>query len=323
MTSKRKNRHIVLLGDSIFDNAAYVPGGLSVIEHLRQTIPPDWSATLLAVDGSVTSSVSDQIAGIPANATCLVISAGGNDALQNIDVFNEPVTTVGEALQHLAGIRSNFQREYHKMLTHMLAINLSTTQWLPVHVAVCTIYNTVPGLGDMEKTALALFNEIILLEASMAKVPVIDLRIVCDDANDYSPLSPIEPSHEGGVKIASAIYRVSAYLHPDLSYQEQVHCMGEWLKTLNPSLAERLKQDKRQQELDKLSGKKLTAEEAAERKVEEDNQMSPLGKYVRMRTQQEEMDKLSGKILTAKEINERKAETDKVFVEHRKWLRRF
>jgi hypothetical protein len=31
--------HIVLLGDSIFDNAAYVPGELPVIEQLRARLP--------------------------------------------------------------------------------------------------------------------------------------------------------------------------------------------------------------------------------------------------------------------------------------------
>lgn len=198
MTEQRTCHHIVLLGDSIFDNAAYVQDGLPVITHLRQKIPSDWSATLLAVDGSVTANVIDQIAGIPATATCLVISAGGNDAIQSIDVFKKPVSTVGEALHHLSIIRNGFQLEYHKMLMHVVGINIP--------FSVCTIYNMVPGLGDVEKTALALFNEIILQEASMAKVPVIDLRIVCNDANDYSPLSPIEPSHAGGAKIAQAIY---------------------------------------------------------------------------------------------------------------------
>ena len=31
--------HVVLLGDSIFDNGRYVPGGPSVIEHLRKALP--------------------------------------------------------------------------------------------------------------------------------------------------------------------------------------------------------------------------------------------------------------------------------------------
>ena len=51
--------HIVLLGDSIFDNAAYVGGGPDVIEQLKSILPRDWQATLLAVDGSVTTDVID------------------------------------------------------------------------------------------------------------------------------------------------------------------------------------------------------------------------------------------------------------------------
>lgn len=73
--------HIVLLGDSIFDNARYVPGGPSVVEHLRRALPAAWRATLLAVDGSVAADVVRQLADLPADATHLVVSAGGNDAL--------------------------------------------------------------------------------------------------------------------------------------------------------------------------------------------------------------------------------------------------
>ena len=41
------SQHLVLLGDSIFDNAAYVPGGPSVIEHLRRILGGDWRATVV------------------------------------------------------------------------------------------------------------------------------------------------------------------------------------------------------------------------------------------------------------------------------------
>jgi hypothetical protein len=84
------------------------------------------------------------------------------------------------------------------MLWHVLSVGLP--------VAVCTIYNTVPGLDSATKTALALFNEIILQEAAMAKVPVIDLRIICNELSDYSDISPIEPSDAGGKKISQAIH---------------------------------------------------------------------------------------------------------------------
>ena len=71
--------HAVLLGDSIFDNAAYVPGKPSVIEQLRKTLPGDWKATLLAVDGDVTADVQKQIERLPDDATHLIVSSGGND----------------------------------------------------------------------------------------------------------------------------------------------------------------------------------------------------------------------------------------------------
>ena len=50
--------HIVLLGDSIFDNGAYVqPGEPAVVEQLRAILPNSWKATLLAEDGHYTTNV--------------------------------------------------------------------------------------------------------------------------------------------------------------------------------------------------------------------------------------------------------------------------
>ncbi|HVL14517.1 MAG TPA: hypothetical protein VM529_18230, partial [Gemmata sp.] len=46
--------------------------------------------------------------------------------------------------------------------------------------------------------------------AATAGIPLIDLRVICNDANDYSPLSPIEPSVAGGAKIAGSICRMLA-----------------------------------------------------------------------------------------------------------------
>ena len=72
-------------------------------------------------------------------------------------------------------------------------------------MAVCTIYDSVPNLSPELKTALCIFNDSIVREANAVRVPVIDLRIICTDASDYSELSPIEPSGQGGGKIAKAI----------------------------------------------------------------------------------------------------------------------
>lgn len=190
-------KHVVLLGDSIFDNAAYVPGELPVIAQLQALLPEGWQATLLAVDGDVTADVKAQYAKLPETTTAIVISCGGNDALRHWDVLAAPTATVGEALSRLADIRAAFRQEYRQMLA------LVTSE--KRQVQVCTIYDAIPGLSPAAQTALALFNEVILKEAITFQVPIIDLRVICTEAMDYSSLSPIEPSARGGEKIAKAI----------------------------------------------------------------------------------------------------------------------
>ncbi len=97
--------HIVLLGDSIFDNKSYVRGGLDVVAHLRQQIPDEWKATLRAVDGNVVENVQPQVLDLPDDATHLFISAGGNNALLKADVLQMKVSSSAEVFQRVAGLR--------------------------------------------------------------------------------------------------------------------------------------------------------------------------------------------------------------------------
>ncbi len=189
--------HVVLLGDSIFDNASYVPDRPAVIEQLRQALPRGWDATLLAVDGSTTEDVASQLKRLHAAATHLIVSAGGNDALGERGSLAAPACTVGEALVFLDQIRGRFQEMYRSMLKALLAAAKPSS--------VCTIYDSIPGLGPAERVAVAQFNEVILREAFSAGLPVIDLRLICNRDSDYSHVSPIEPSATGGAKIARVI----------------------------------------------------------------------------------------------------------------------
>jgi len=56
--------HIVLLGDSIFDNAPYVAAGSDVVSQLRARLGPGHAASLLARDGDVLADVAGQLAGL-------------------------------------------------------------------------------------------------------------------------------------------------------------------------------------------------------------------------------------------------------------------
>ena len=190
--------HVVLLGDSILDNAAYVGGGLDVVQQLRQRLPHGWKATLGALDGSTTRDVPGQLRLLPADATHLVLSVGGNDALGSIDFLDAPARSTAEALLGLTEIADGFERGYHAMLTEVLARGLPT--------AVCTIYYPRFPDATLQKiavTALTVFNDCIIRLAFFHRIPLLDLRFVCTEEGDYA--NPIEPSVRGGEKIARAL----------------------------------------------------------------------------------------------------------------------
>ncbi len=189
--------HIVLLGDSIFDNGVYVPGEPDVVKQLRARLPEGWSATLCAVDGAVTRSVPAQLTRVPAAATHLVVSAGGNDALGESHILGSSVRLVGEAVLMLAEAQERFARNYDEMLETVLALGLPT--------AVCTIYDTPSSAPNQRviKSALSMFNDIITRAAFSRGLPLVDLRLICSEDSDYA--NPIEPSSRGGEKIAAAI----------------------------------------------------------------------------------------------------------------------
>jgi hypothetical protein len=191
----------VLIGDSIFDNAAYVNGGPDVVTQLRKVLPPGWKATLKAVDGARTLDVADQLTGLPNDTTHLVVSVGGNDALMHKPLLDEKASSVAEVLTKLATIQREFQNEYRSMLDHMKELKRPT--------AICTIYDAnypEPRLREIANTGLTIFNDVITREAATRRLPVIDLRVIFTSAADYA--NPVEPSVIGGEKIAESLAKM-------------------------------------------------------------------------------------------------------------------
>jgi hypothetical protein len=190
-------RHVVLLGDSTFDNAAHVAGGPDVVQQLRERLPTGWSASLKAIDGALVRSVMAQSESVPADASHLVISAGGNDALHFSAVLDESALSVAEALEKLSQIGDLFEADYSAMLDAVLGNGLPT--------AVSTIYD--PRYPEPSRrpavAGLALINDRILRQAFARGLPILDLRLICDQDDDFA--NPIEPSAQGGAKIAGVI----------------------------------------------------------------------------------------------------------------------
>ena len=199
--------HLVLLGDSVFDNASYVPNEPAVIDQVQQFLPPGDTALLRAIDGNTIAGVYSQLEHLPAATTHLFLSVGGNDALREAYKIIPASELVTLRLDELVTMRQRFEKDYQALLETVLSYEKETI--------VCTVYDRCPVEGRPMKqliyTLLPMFNDCILRQAAHAGLPVIDLRVLCQDKADFSALSPIEPSVKGGEKIAKAIVEITQH----------------------------------------------------------------------------------------------------------------
>lgn len=194
---------IALIGDSIFDNAPYVKKGREVIEHMGRQMPDGWAADLLATDGDIVEDVAGQLENVADDVTHLFVSIGGNNALGKIDILTREVEHAGEVFYELSEIAADFEAKYQSMLESLLSFDLPTT--------LCTVYyprykNEI--VQKLSVAALATFNDVIIRQAFLAGVPLIDLRLLCNEDTDYA--NPIEPSDAGGLKIVNTIIRIAS-----------------------------------------------------------------------------------------------------------------
>lgn len=193
-------KNLILLGDSIFDNKSYVnKTDPDVREQVQQAFGSDWNVKLMAVDGDrLQELIGQQIPAIPAEADALVVSVGGNNALGYSSVLMLPAKSVVEVLDMFGEVSAEFEQLYSEMVQKLLALGKP--------LVLCTIYNPrYPDLQLQQRvvTALKIFNDCILRTGLAVGAQVIDLRAVCTEDSDFA--NPIEPSAQGGAKIAAAI----------------------------------------------------------------------------------------------------------------------
>jgi hypothetical protein len=77
--------------------------------------------------------------------------------------------------------------------------------------AVCRIYDARfpnPLRRRLAATGLTIFNDCITREAFWRALPLIDLRLICNEGEDFA--NPTEPSVHGGAKIAAAVVALTA-----------------------------------------------------------------------------------------------------------------
>ncbi len=191
-------RHVVLLGDSILDNGAYVRPSGEVVARLRARLDSGDAATLLARDGAVIEGVHQQLRALPDDTTDLVISAGGNDALRSTGVLMEPAGSVAQALGKILVVRDRFAQLYGTLLDAVEATGRKAK--------ICTIYDVWLPEAEQRRVAnlaLGVLNDVITREAARRRLPLIDLRVMLTRQEHFA--NAIEPSEIGSEVIAAGI----------------------------------------------------------------------------------------------------------------------
>jgi len=212
------NVHVALLGDSIFDNQIYVkhynkcvPGAL---EARLKNIHPDWKVTLLARDGAVAAHIEEQITKVDPSMTHIFVSIIGNDCLRELGSLT--FSPEWQNLQRnptaenpvLAKILSQLVTKYDRALKQIVQLGLP--------VVACNLYAprfTEGATQLFSAAAVQLVNNKLREVATKYGVDVIDIHNLFTEPEDYA--NPIEPGHQGSVKIATAIESVlMRSLHP-------------------------------------------------------------------------------------------------------------
>jgi hypothetical protein len=190
-------RTLVLLGDSILDNAPYTRPHPDTTARLRELLP-EWKIELAAQDGATMSGVQHQLRSLDGTASIAVLSVGGNDVLQHVGLLEQRSTSSARLLEELLEIAEEFEQRYERVAQSVAARAERTI--------LCTIYEAPlepAAYARLARVPLALLNDRIVRVASRLSLDVLELRTVCTESADF--VRQIEPSARGAEKIARAI----------------------------------------------------------------------------------------------------------------------
>jgi lysophospholipase L1-like esterase len=179
------NNSIILMGDSILNNAIYVPNGESVVDYLKKENP---NVLNVAKDGATITDLYVQLDNIPLkynnSNTYLFISIGGNDILHTNATINI-VQLFNKYLDFLKALRVKLGNTNINILNLYLPANPRYNSYKPTIEQWNQLINKYSNkVGEM-------YN-------------VIDIYSLLNQPEDF--VYDIEPSTLASQKIANIIY---------------------------------------------------------------------------------------------------------------------
>ena len=194
--------HLALLGDGILANGAHTRGEPDSASVIRQELPT-WTVSLLAEEGSTMAGVPDQAQRLPRDVDLVVLSVGGNDAMEHVELLQQPAQSSGQTLDALTAMADEFATNYDRVAK---AVGARASR-----LVLTTIYEP-PLVGkntaSRARVLLTVLNDHILRTAYRLGLDVLDLRAICTNPGDFT--LQIQPSATGAAKIAKAIAAVAA-----------------------------------------------------------------------------------------------------------------
>ena len=218
---------IYLLGDSIFDNERYLDNGqLSVAAQIHKKYRYIWQyngnnsrnwrnqPSVIdhgSEDGTTAETFANKEPEIKIKKTnyyfslsepqprmrMFFLSLGMNDILhfmreiKTLDLFQK--YNPGEILFER---KMDFEKAYEKIMQTIIHYSY----WIP---SICTIYDGVVEDRSLFSIIQSMFNDVIYKIGYRHSVPVIELRQIFTDQDDYTNF--VEPSEKGGEKLAGKI----------------------------------------------------------------------------------------------------------------------
>lgn len=103
---------VLLVGDSVFDNALYVEDGQDSVSVLRRELSPIATVDSVAINGATTFEVLDQLfkgeLSSKPKYDVIFLSIGGNDLLRNQEVYLDPTKTLADRRDFVMDLRKRF-----------------------------------------------------------------------------------------------------------------------------------------------------------------------------------------------------------------------
>jgi len=181
------NNTVILMGDSVLNNANYVPAGNSVYDYLKKKLN---KVINLAKDGATINDLYTQLDKIPVDLnntdTYIFISAGGND------ILNKRTELTTNEIRRLFDTYMDFLKA--------LRVKLASTK-----INIINLYLPTNPRFQSYKTSIDQWNELINQYSDKIgeMYNVVDLHSLLTTPEDF--VYDIEPSESASNKIANLI----------------------------------------------------------------------------------------------------------------------